>query len=49
MELQVARARCQERLVGAIAQLEGKSDPVQIEKITELIIQTMTGPWRYFH
>ncbi|MBD2013169.1 hypothetical protein H6F96_03945 [Microcoleus sp. FACHB-53] len=49
MELEVARARCKDRLVWAIAQLAGKSDPVQIEKITELVIQTMTGPWRYFH
>jgi hypothetical protein len=43
MELEVARARCKDRLVWAIAQLAGKSDPIQIEKITELVIQTMTG------
>ena len=49
MELAVARTRCQNSLVWAIAQLNGKDDPAQIEKITELIIQTMTGPWRYFH
>jgi hypothetical protein len=49
MELAVARTRCKNTLVWAIAQLNGKDDPAQIEKITELIIQTMTGPWRYFH
>src|SRR5919202_6465985 len=49
MELELARARCKDRLVWAIEQLEGKVDPTQIEKITELIIQTMSGPWRYFH
>jgi hypothetical protein len=49
MELELARARCKDRLIWAIEQLEGKVDPTQIEKITELIIQTMSGPWRYFH
>lgn len=49
MELAVARTRCKNSLVWAIAQLNGQDDPTQIETITELIIQTMTGPWRYFH
>ncbi|MGA7937927.1 MAG: hypothetical protein WCA35_30540, partial [Kovacikia sp.] len=30
-------------------QLGGKADSVQVGKVAELIIQTMTGPWRFFH
>jgi hypothetical protein len=41
--------RCLERLNWAIATLGGKADPVKIARTTELVIQTMTGPWRYFH
>jgi hypothetical protein len=41
--------RCLERLNWAIQELDGQADPVQLEKTAELIIQTMTGPWRYFH
>lgn len=49
MELTIARTRCKDSLVWAIEQLEGRDNQSQIEKITELIAQTMTGPWRYFH
>jgi hypothetical protein len=49
MDLEVAHTRCKDRLVWAIEQLQGKVEPTQLETITELIIQTMTGPWRYFH
>lgn len=49
MDLEVAHTRCKDRLVWAIEQLQGKVEPTQLEIITELIIQTMTGPWRYFH
>lgn len=49
MDLEVARTRCKDRLVRAIEQLQGKVEPTQLENITELIVQTMTGPWRYFH
>lgn len=49
MEITIARTRCQDSLVWAIEQLQGKVNPVQIEKITELIAQTMTGRWRSFH
>lgn len=49
MDLEVAHTRCKDRLAWAIEQLQGKVEPTQLETITELIIQTMTGPWRYFH
>ena len=49
MDLEVAHTRCKDRLVGAIEQLQGKVEPIQLDNITELIVQTMTGPWRYFH
>ncbi len=41
--------RCLERLNWAIQQLGGQADPVWVTRTGELIIQTMTGPWRYFH
>ncbi|HEY9743854.1 MAG TPA: hypothetical protein V6C90_25480 [Coleofasciculaceae cyanobacterium] len=49
MDLEVAHSRCKDRLVWTIEQLQGKVEPTQLENITELIIQTMTGPWRHFH
>jgi hypothetical protein len=41
--------RCLKSLDWAIAQLDGKPDPEQLAITAELIIQTMSGPWRYFH
>ena len=41
--------RCFDELNQAIAQLGGKADPAQLSVTAELIIQTMSGPWRYFH
>lgn len=41
--------RCLKSLDWAIAQLGGKADPDQLAITAELIIQTMSGPWRYFH
>jgi hypothetical protein len=49
MDLEVAHTRCRDSLIGAIEQLQGKVELTQLDNITELIIQTMTGPWRYFH
>lgn len=49
VELEADRQRCLEYLVWAIKQLDGQVDMTQLEQIAELIIQTMTGPWRYFH
>lgn len=41
--------RCLAQLNRAIQQLDGKTDPVRVARTAEVIIQTMTGPWRYFH
>ena len=41
--------QCLEKLSKAMAQLQVNVAPAQLEKISELIVQTMTGPWRYFH
>lgn len=43
------RERCLERLNRAMQELEGDIDPDQLARTAELIIQTMTGPWRFFH
>ncbi|MEE3719573.1 hypothetical protein V2H45_22785 [Tumidithrix elongata RA019] len=43
------RKRCLERLLWAVGKLGGKIDLPQLTKISELIIQTMTGRWRSFH
>jgi len=49
MELEVARLRCTDCLIGSIEQLQAKVELTHIENIAELIIQAMTGRWRYFH
>lgn len=41
--------RCFDELNRAISQLGGKADPAQLSTTAELIIETMSGPWRYFH
>ena len=41
--------RCLAKLLWAIEQLGGDADPARLSKIAELVIQTMTGPWRFFH
>ncbi len=41
--------QCLEKLAWAMKQLDIDVEPQDLAKITELIVQTMTGPWRYFH
>ncbi|PZU96738.1 MAG: hypothetical protein DCE90_08820 [Pseudanabaena sp.] len=41
--------KCLDCLILAIADLQGHVDKKQLAKISNLIIQTMTGPWRSFH
>lgn len=41
--------RCLEKLIWAMNQLQIDVDPEKLVNISELIVQTMTGPWRYFH
>ena len=49
MELVVEQKRCLDCLVTSIEQLGGRVDIAKLEQTAELIIQTMRGPWRYFH
>lgn len=49
MGLEQDRERCLESLTWAIEQLQGEANSKQLEIIANLIIQTMTGPWRFFH
>lgn len=49
MGLEQDQERCLERLNWAIQQLNGQANPVQLARTAEVIIQTMTGPWRFFH
>jgi hypothetical protein len=41
--------QCLEKLIWAMQKLEIDTDGTELPKIAELIVQTMTGPWRYFH
>ncbi|MBW4693087.1 MAG: hypothetical protein KME27_15140 [Lyngbya sp. HA4199-MV5] len=41
--------RCLEKLLWAVQQLGGDADPSRLNKTAALVIQTMTGPWRFFH
>jgi hypothetical protein len=41
--------KCLDCLTEAIADLHGQVDKQKLAKIADLIIQTMTGPWRLFH
>lgn len=49
MELLAEQKRCLDCLVTSIRQLDGQVEPEELEYTAELIIQTMRGPWRYFH
>ncbi len=41
--------QCLEKLIWAMQELQIDIDDTELAKIAELIVQTMTGPWRYFH
>jgi len=49
LDLEQDRKQCLQKLIWATAQLEVEVAEAKLEKIAELIVQTMTGPWRYFH
>lgn len=49
MELRDEQQRCLDSLVTSIRQLGGQAEPQKLKPTSELIIQTMRGPWRYFH
>ena len=49
MRTEKDKQKCLDCLTNAIADLDGQADKEQLTKISNLIIQTMTGPWRSFH
>ncbi|MGD2180116.1 hypothetical protein [Lusitaniella coriacea] len=49
MSFEKDHQQCLEKLVWATHELQVDIDRVKLSRIAELIVQTMTGPWRYFH
>jgi hypothetical protein len=49
MQLDSDKKRCLDSLVWAIEQLHGEIEMHRLHQTADLIIQTMTGPWRFFH
>jgi hypothetical protein len=49
MQLDQDKKRCLDSLVWAIEQLHGDLQMHRLHRTADLIIQTMTGPWRFFH
>ena len=41
--------QCLERLIWSTQELGVEVEETALAKIAEMIVQTMTGPWRYFH
>ena len=41
--------KCLDKLIWATNQLQVQVSESQLQQIAELIVQPMTGPWRYFH
>jgi hypothetical protein len=49
MDLDINKQKCLESLSLAFEELNIAAQSSQLESIAELIIQSMTGPWRFFH
>jgi hypothetical protein len=49
MDFEENYQQCLDKLLWVNEQLEVKIPPAQLSKIAKLIVQTMTGVWRYFH
>ncbi|MGL5059326.1 MAG: hypothetical protein ACRC62_05025 [Microcoleus sp.] len=49
MDSKEAYLQCLEKLIWASDRLQAEVDPTQLARISELIVQPMTGPWRFFH
>ncbi|MBD1807058.1 hypothetical protein H6F98_16590 [Microcoleus sp. FACHB-SPT15] len=49
MDFEENYQQCLDKLLWVNEQLEVKIPQAQLYKIAKLIVQTMTGPWRYFH
>jgi len=49
MDLRQDRHRCFSKILWAVEKLQGNVNYPQLEAIADVIMQTMTGPWRFFH
>lgn len=49
MELDKYQQQCLDKLIWSTKQLDVKIEHTELAKIAEIIVETMTGPWRYFH
>lgn len=49
MDIEQAEKKCLERLKWACDRLKVTASPIQLAQITDLVVQPMTGPWRFFH
>lgn len=49
MSFEISYQQCLEKLLWATEQLKVEVSPLHLAKVAKLIVQTMTGPWRYFH
>lgn len=49
MSLDQYRRQCLAKLVWALERLGIAAEHARLTPVAELIVQTMTGPWRYFH
>ncbi len=49
MKVKQGYEKCLEKLTWATNALKVDTTPTQLAEIAELIVQPMTGPWRYFH
>jgi hypothetical protein len=49
MSLAEYQQQCLDKLVWATQQLGVKADPHHLKQVAVLIVETMTGPWRFFH
>jgi hypothetical protein len=49
MDSKEAYLQCLEKLIWASDRLQAEVDPTHLAQIAELIVQPMTGQWRFFH
>ncbi|MGB3695721.1 MAG: hypothetical protein WA999_23665, partial [Spirulinaceae cyanobacterium] len=49
MSFELNYQKCLEKLTWATEKLQVQVELAQLIKVTELIVQTMTGAWRYYH
>jgi len=49
MDSKQAYLQCLDKLIWAIDRLKAEVEPTELARIAELIVQPMTGSWRFFH